>query len=110
MASSAVKGLFAALGEAPDETLSAYLISTLEDSEAGLNDLAELQDIVAGFLPSFDELPTPQQQGLLVQLIKQVRQKILYLQLWETLLNFCKCVCRGDTDKRPCLPIKPKQI
>lgn len=70
---SAVNGLFAALGEEPDETLSAYLISMLQDEEA--LDFAELKDIVAGFSPSFDALPDSQQHGLLVQLVKQGRHQ-----------------------------------
>ena len=48
MSASAVKVLFAALGEEPDETLTEYLISALEGDEAGSMDLAELLDIVAG--------------------------------------------------------------
>lgn len=79
MSSHAVRGLFAALGEEPDETLSTYLISILGDAETDL-DLAELQDVVSGFSSSFSSLPDFQQRGLLVQLVKQVSKAALLRQ------------------------------
>lgn len=82
MSSHAVRGLFAALGEEPDETLSTYLVSILEDAETELLDLAELQDVVSGFSSSFVSLPHSQQRGLLVQLVKQVSQAALLRQGW----------------------------
>ena len=80
MSSPAVRGLFAALGEEPDETLTTYLISILEDAETELLDLAELQDVVSGFSSSFATLPHSQQRGLLVQLVKQVIQAAVLRQ------------------------------
>lgn len=80
MSSHAVRGLFAALGEEPDETLSTYLISILGDAETDLLDLAELQDVVSGFSSSFSSLPDSQQRGLLVQLVKQV-SKVAFCQV-----------------------------
>lgn len=78
MSSHAVRGLFAALGEAPDETLSSYLISILEDADAELVDLVELQDVVSSFSSSFSSLPHSRQRGLLVQLVKQVSKAALF--------------------------------
>lgn len=78
MSSHAVRGLFAAFGKEPDETLSAYLISILEDAEAELLDLVELQDVVSSFSSSFSSLPQSEQRGLLVQLVKQVNKAALF--------------------------------
>ncbi len=73
-ASRAVASFYEALGETPEETLSAYLISMLEDSPPNTLDLLELQEIVAGFCPSFDATPHAKKHALLSQLVKQVRQ------------------------------------
>ena len=94
---SAVNGLFAALGEEPDETLSAYLISMLQDEEA--LDFAELKDIVAGFSPSFDALPDSQQHGLLVQLVKQVSQAYVFNKLGLVCILVRTLACRADINR-----------
>ncbi len=73
-AAHAVNDFFGALGEVPEETLATYLISTLEDSAPDAVDLLELQDIVAGFCPSFDAVPDAQKLALLSTLVQKVRQ------------------------------------
>ncbi len=72
-AAQAVNDFFGALGETPEETLATYLISTLEDSAPDAVDLLELQDIVAGFCPSFDAVPDAQKLALLSTLVQKVR-------------------------------------
>lgn len=75
MSSDAITALFAALGEEPDETLFEYLHSILEDSEITESlELAELQDILSGFSPSFCSLPYSERNGLLEQFVKQVNK------------------------------------
>ena len=60
------------LGKSLTRPLSLYLISILQDAATESLDLAELQDVVSGFSPSFCSLPYSQQHGLLLQLVKQV--------------------------------------
>ncbi|KAL0049441.1 hypothetical protein WJX82_002527 [Trebouxia sp. C0006] len=55
----------------PEETLATYLISTLEDSAPDAVDLLELQDIVAGFCPSFDAVPNAHKLALLSTLVQK---------------------------------------
>ena len=73
-AAHAVNDFFRALGEVPEETLATYLISTLDNSAPDAVDLSELQDIVAGFCPSFDAVPDAQKLALLSSLVQKVRQ------------------------------------
>ena len=72
----AVTAFFQGLGEDPDETLAGYLISTLEVDEPDTLDLFELQDIVAGFYPSFEALSGIDQHALLSRLLQQVRHNM----------------------------------
>ncbi len=73
-AAHAVNDFFGALSEVPEEALATYLISTLEDSAPDAVDLLELQDIIAGFCPSFDAVPDAQKLALLSTLVQKVRQ------------------------------------
>ena len=94
MTASAVNGLFAALGEEPEETLAAYLVSTLQGDEA--LDFVELKDIIAGFSPSFDALPDSKQNGLLVQLVKQVSQAYVFKKEGLVCILVRDVACRAD--------------
>jgi hypothetical protein len=79
-AAHAVNDFFGALGEMPEETLATYLISTLEDSAPDAVDLLELQDIVAGFCPSFDAVPNAHKLALLSTLVQKVSWPACILQ------------------------------
>lgn len=89
-AAHAVNDFFGSLGDIPEETLATYLISTLEDSAPDAVDLLELQDIVAGFCPSFDAVPDAQKLALLSTLVQKVRRVCWQACVSEaTLLTGC---------------------
>ena len=74
MAALAVADFFVALRETPEDTLSTYLISALEDNTVDTADLLELQDIIASFCPSFEALSDTQKHTLVARLVRKVRQ------------------------------------
>ena len=72
MAQSAIDYLFQSLGEQPEDTLTAYLITLLQENSPDSMELPELQEVIAGFSAAFDELGEAQQLDLLRKFLRQV--------------------------------------
>ena len=72
MAQGAIDNLFDSLGEQPEDTLQAYLITLLQENSPDSIELPELQEVIAGFSAGFDELAEAQQLALLQNFLRQV--------------------------------------
>ena len=93
--SQAVAWFFDQLREAPDETLSQYLITVLTDTESSAVDSLELKEIVAGFSSTFEELPAPKQHQLILRLVDQVISLCSFSVRREE-LTYCYCQARSE--------------
>ena len=79
----AVAWFFDQVRELPDETLLQYLITVLEDRDSAV-DAVELREVVAGFSSTFELLNLPEQQHLILNLVRQVSQTACLCYMFKT--------------------------